>query len=349
MSTKADLHQLANDLRRYLEWQRESGVAGIVPASPEACEVWNKLEKERQQVRMERLREALTEEVLRTTPSRSNAEPPSSPPSEEVPFRPPPGEFSKIQNKPVEEVLPATTSGSNALWKTIGVRPKKTFAEPSPAPRPSDQKTSALAPETPQRSRPTADPGAMSAQDKLAFLRNYMGDCRRCALCASRVNITFGVGNPEARLMFIGEAPGPHDDAAGVPFVGDSGQLLDRMIKAMGLSREQVYLTNVVKCRAPVDRAPSTQEVGECSPFLMKQLSVVKPEVIVTLGPFAAQSLLKTQETMDGLRGKWQTFQDIPVMPTYHPAYLLGQDSDPQPRRAVWSDLQLVMKRLGLS
>lgn len=342
MSTKADLHQLANDLRRYLEWQRESGVVGIVAASPEAREAWDKLEKVRQQAKMERLRAALSPEAPKEAPSR--AENAVSPPSEEASFRPPPGEFSKSQNKPAVEEAPATTSGTNALWKTIGVRPKKTFAEPSPA-RPSPAQKS---PDQ-RSSSPTADPATMSAQEKLAFLRNYMGDCQRCTLCASRQNIAFGVGNPEARLMFIGEAPGPHDDAAGVPFAGDAGQLLDRMIKAMGLSREQVYLTNVVKCRAPEDRSPSAQEVKECSPFLLKQLSVIKPEVIVTLGPFAAQTLLQSKETMDGLRGKWQTFQNIAVMPTYHPAYLLGQDDDPQPRRAVWSDLQQVMKRLGLS
>src|SRR5712671_242181 len=172
-----------------------------------------------------------------------------------------------------------------------------------------------------------------------------LGECTRCKLHRTRTNIVFGVGNPRARLMFVGEAPGEDEDLQGFPFVGKAGQLLTKMIEAMGLGREDVYICNAVKCRPPNNRNPEPDELLACEPFLKGQLGAVKPEVIVTLGKFAAQSLLRDSTPITRLRGQWREYEGIPVMATFHPAYLLRS---PGEKGKVWEDLKQVMKKLGL-
>jgi uracil-DNA glycosylase len=179
----------------------------------------------------------------------------------------------------------------------------------------------------------------------LDSVREEIGDCTRCKLHKGRTNLVFGVGSPKARLMFVGEAPGEDEDKKGEPFVGKAGQLLTKMIEAMGIRREDVYICNTVKCRPPNNRNPEPDELASCEPFLKGQLAAVEPEVIVTLGKFAAQALLREATPITRLRGNWREYEGIPVMPTFHPAYLLRS---PQEKGKVWDDLQQVMKKLGL-
>lgn len=171
--------------------------------------------------------------------------------------------------------------------------------------------------------------------------------CQKCRLCQERKQTVFGEGSLEAQLFFIGEGPGADEDETGRPFVGRSGQLLTKMIIAMGLSREQVFIGNVVKCRPPGNRTPTPEEVATCTPYLVKQLEVIRPRVIVTLGLPATQYMLQTSEPMRALRGIWQDWRGIKLMPTYHPSYVL-RSYTPEVRGAVWSDLQKVMEELGL-
>ena len=176
-------------------------------------------------------------------------------------------------------------------------------------------------------------------------LRNMALTCRNCALCSCRQNVVFGEGASNARLMFIGEGPGADEDASGRPFVGAAGQLLDKMINAMHLRREEVYIANIVKCRPPGNRMPGEDEAAACIGYLHKQIELVKPEVIVLLGGTALHFLLKT----DGItrcRGRWFDFNNIAVMPTFHPAFLLRK---PESKREAWHDLKLVMARLGIA
>jgi uracil-DNA glycosylase family 4 len=186
--------------------------------------------------------------------------------------------------------------------------------------------------------------GVMLAQgndDSLDLIRSDIGqDCRRCKLCTmGRSQIVFGVGNPKARLMFVGEAPGEEEDKRGEPFVGRAGQLLTKIIEAIGLTREQVYIANVIKCRPPGNRNPETDEVEQCEPFLFRQIDVIKPRVIVPLGKFAAQSLLKTMDPITRLRGRQFDYRGAALIPTFHPAYLLR---NPSAKREVWEDMKKV-------
>ncbi len=184
------------------------------------------------------------------------------------------------------------------------------------------------------------------ANDSLERIREDIGDCTRCRLCEQRNKIVFGVGNPKADLVFIGEGPGRDEDMQGIPFVGRAGQLLTQMIEAMGLKREQVYIANVVKCRPPENRTPEKDEMATCSPFLMRQLDVIKPKVIVCLGNVAMQTLLATNRSMSSVRGQWFPFRGSKLLPTYHPAYLLR---NPPAKADVWADLKKVIAELGLT
>jgi DNA polymerase len=179
----------------------------------------------------------------------------------------------------------------------------------------------------------------------LRMIREDIGDCTRCVLHKQgRKQIVFGVGNPRAELMFIGEAPGADEDMQGEPFVGRAGQLLNNMIKAMGIQRENVYIANIIKCRPPGNRQPEREECETCSPFLMRQIEVVKPKVIVALGAVAAKTLLAVNAPMSELRGRWYDFRGTKLAVTYHPAFLLR---DPRQKKETWKDLQMVMKELG--
>ncbi len=171
-----------------------------------------------------------------------------------------------------------------------------------------------------------------------------MGDCQRCGLVVSRTKLVYGVGNPNARLVLVGEAPGREEDLKGEPFVGEAGRLLDRILLAMGMQREDVYICNVLKCRPPNNRDPLPEEVMTCEAFLIRQIAAIRPQVIVGLGRFAVHSLLKTKAPISRLRGEWQHYQGIPLMPTYHPAYLLR---NPEGKRDVWEDMKEVLRRLN--
>jgi DNA polymerase len=179
--------------------------------------------------------------------------------------------------------------------------------------------------------------------ESLAAIRADLGDCQRCGLGKTRRCLVFGVGNPQARLVLVGEAPGREEDEKGEPFVGEAGRLLDRILFAMGLQRDEVYICNVLKCRPPDNRNPEAGEVATCEPFLIRQLAAIRPQVIVALGLFAVQTLLQSKVPIGKVRGTWQQYQGIPLMPTYHPAYLLR---NPNGKREVWSDMKLVVGRL---
>src|ERR1700678_79349 len=185
-----------------------------------------------------------------------------------------------------------------------------------------------------------------SRAEALRAVQFEIGDCTRCALSAHRNKIVFGDGDPNARLMFVGEGPGADEDAQGLPFVGRAGQLLNNMIAATGLKREQVYIANIVKCRPPQNRTPEPEEANTCSPFLFQQIDVVRPEVIVALGSTAATYLLGVKSSLSGLRGRIHNFRGAKLIVTYHPAYLLR---DPRQKKEAWQDLKLAMAELGLS
>ena len=180
--------------------------------------------------------------------------------------------------------------------------------------------------------------------EALAAVRADIGDCTRCKLhTLGRRQIVFGVGNPEADLMFVGEAPGADEDVQGIPFVGRAGQLLTKIIEAIDLKREDVYIANVIKCRPPQNRNPEPDEVETCEPFLFRQIDIIKPKVIVALGKFAAQALLRTLDPISRLRGRVYDYRGAKLIPTFHPAYLLR---NPSSKREVWEDMKLVKRLL---
>lgn len=189
-------------------------------------------------------------------------------------------------------------------------------------------------------------PGVAGAAT-LEALRAEIGDCQRCKLCRARTNIVFGVGNPKAELMFVGEGPGRDEDLQAEPFVGRAGKLLTEIItKGMKLRREDIYIANVVKCRPPENRNPEPDEIKACRPFLERQIELIAPKVLVALGTFAAQTMLDVRTPISRLRGQWYDYNGIKLMPTLHPAYLLRNPND---KRLVWNDIKMVMQELGLS
>lgn len=182
-----------------------------------------------------------------------------------------------------------------------------------------------------------------SPEEQLKEIRQEIGDCTRCKLCQGRTHIVFGIGNPKARLIFVGEGPGRDEDLQGEPFVGRAGQLLTKMIEAMGFKRSDVYIGNIVKCRPPENRYPEPEEVATCYPFLLKQIAAIKPKVIVSLGNLSAQTLLQTKKGITSLRGEFHDFHGTRLMPTFHPAFLLR---NPEKKREVWEDLKKVIEIL---
>lgn len=223
------------------------------------------------------------------------------------------------------------------------VLPEPAHAVPAPHGR-----LEAAPPSQPPTIGDASSPGVtVSAQDsgeppRLDEVRRTLGDCKRCKLCSGRKNLVFGVGNPKARLVFVGEGPGAEEDNQGIPFVGAAGQLLTKMISAMGYTRDEVYICNVVKCRPPGNRNPEPDEIQACQPFLEAQLDAIRPSVIIALGKFAAQTLLRSDTPITRLRGHWREYVGVPLMPTFHPAYLLR---NPAEKKAAWADLQAVMAR----
>lgn len=182
------------------------------------------------------------------------------------------------------------------------------------------------------------------SRETLTAIRTDVGDCQRCKLCSTRKNIVFGVGNPHAELMFIGEGPGADEDEKAEPFVGRAGQLLTKIIEAMGMTRAEVYINNIVMCRPPGNRAPEPDESASCKPFLLRRIAAIKPRLIVCLGATAVKNLLETDTPISKIRGKIQDWNGYKVMPTFHPAFLLR---NPNMKAPVWEDMQAVLKFLG--
>lgn len=220
------------------------------------------------------------------------------------------------------------SDGSRVIFRDVNDKPKPAVAVAAPA----------AVTKAPPAAVPT---GPIKTLDEI---RQELGDCKRCKLCNGRTQIVFGSGNPKAELVFVGEAPGADEDLQGVPFVGAAGQLLTKMIEAMKFTRDTVYICNVAKCRPPNNRNPEPDEITACEPFLKAQLAALQPKVIVALGKFAAQTLLRDSTPITRLRGQWRSYEGVPLMPTFHPAYLLRS---PGEKKLAWSDLQEVMKRFG--
>ena len=227
-------------------------------------------------------------------------------------------------SSPAQAGAPSYVVRPNSYQEEPTIKPRKTFSAPPEiaAAVPVDDRAAAL-----------------------DLIREDLGDCTRCALHTGRHTIVFGVGNPAARLMFVGEGPGADEDAQGLPFVGRAGQLLNNMIAAMGLKREECYIANIVKCRPPGNRTPEPDEANTCSPFLFRQIDVVRPQVLVALGATAATYLLGARQPLAGLRGRVHAYRGMSLIVTYHPAFLLR---DPRQKKEAWADLQIVMKELGL-
>lgn len=194
------------------------------------------------------------------------------------------------------------------------------------------------------RGREVVAPAQEDMGDSLERIASELTDCPRCKLCSGRNSVVVGEGNPRAEIVFVGEGPGEEEDLQGRPFVGKAGQLLSKMIEAMGLKREDVYICNVVKCRPPGNRNPEPDEIEACSPYLERQLAAIQPRVVVALGKFAVQTLLGTDEGITRIRGQFREFKGMRLMPTFHPAYVLR---NPASKREVWQDLQAVLKDLG--
>ena len=259
--------------------------------------------------------------------------------AEAVPARPPAA--------PARAVAPAAAAAVTAAAPTpTSPAPAPTTPAPSPSPATASRPT-AVAGGLPVTVR--ADAAAISQLDWPA-LRAAVADCRACGLCEGRSQTVFGSGHPRAHCMVVGEAPGEPEDLAGEPFVGPSGQLLDRMLAALGLSRgeadpaRQVYITNTLKCRLPINRNPLAGELATCQPFLERQVALVQPRVILAMGPFAAHSLLGSSEAIGKLRGRLHQWRGVPLVVTYHPSYLLRQPAD---KARAWDDLCLAASCLG--
>lgn len=195
-----------------------------------------------------------------------------------------------------------------------------------------------------RRQAPLSDRKAVISET-LDDVRREVSRCRLCPLCETRRNVVFGEGHPEAKIVFVGEAPGAEEDTQGLPFVGRAGQLLTNIIKAMGLERKDVYICNILKCRPPGNRNPQPEEIRHCEAYLKRQLRILSPQVICALGTFAAQTLLKKDAPITTLRGRFHDYDGIRLMPTYHPAYLLR---NPSAKKPVWEDIQKVMQEAGL-
>jgi uracil-DNA glycosylase family 4 len=242
--------------------------------------------------------------------------------------------------------VPAAAAGEAGKRSASSVRRARSAASPGAA-RAAD--TPSPSPSTPAR---TAQPAhhRYAQSDKgcgspaLLAIREEVGECTRCKLAGGRTKLVFGVGDASAELMFVGEGPGADEDLQGEPFVGKAGQLLTKMIEAMGFRREQVYIANVVKCRPPGNRDPEGDEIAACEQFLKAQIAAVKPRVLVALGRFAVQTLLRDATPISRQRGRWRTYEGVRLMPTFHPAYLLR---NPAEKKKAWEDLQQVMKDLG--
>jgi DNA polymerase len=248
-------------------------------------------------------------------------------------------------HQPSEPASIETAESAPVKMAAAAVVRRAPGAAPSTAPSPKSAAAAAPAIIAPASLPSLFESIDRIVDDTLPRIREDIGDCTRCKLHKGRTNIVFGVGNPKAELMFVGEGPGHDEDIKGEPFVGRAGKLLTQMIEAMSLRREDVYIANVVKCRPPENRLPEKDEITTCSPFLMRQIDVIKPKVVCCLGSCAAQTLLQTTQGISRFRGEWFDFRGAKLIATYHPAYLLR---NPPAKSEVWKDLQKVMAVLGL-
>ena len=319
MSRREKLYRITREIRRWMEWQGAEDEMGSIPASEQRREKFRRQAKRRRRVRREQIESSLRQ----------------GPPEGEQEVEAPGGDSE-------------SGGESEQSWRDLGPVRSRASTPTSSTPDSAGQTQGDRADQGQgnESSRPgRTEEAPKTNQEKLDWLRNYMGECRRCPLWENRKNLVFGEGDAEANLVFVGEAPGANEDRTGRPFVGRAGKLLDKMIEAMGLEREETYICNVLKSRPPSNRDPRPEEISACIPFLQKQLEIIEPEVIVTLGRPATQTLLESDQPLGALRGRWQDYQGIAVMPTYHPAYLLRS---PDQKRKTWNDLQQVMGRLGL-
>jgi len=251
---------------------------------------------------------------------------------------------AESEEKPVSDIQPMSAP---SFRQPLGERVGDHKALPVSAPQAYPLEDQPIPPRKPFPAAPDIA-AAVPAVDRAAALqliRDEIGECTRCPLHKGRNKLVFGDGLPTARLMFVGEGPGADEDAQGLPFVGKAGQLLNNMIAAMGLRREEVYIANVVKCRPPGNRVPEQEEGATCTPFLFRQIDVIRPQVLVALGATAATWLLGSRQPLAGLRGRVHAFRGAQLIVTYHPAYLLR---DPRQKKEAWADLQIAMRELGL-
>ncbi|HEU5076352.1 MAG TPA: uracil-DNA glycosylase family protein [Polyangiaceae bacterium] len=303
----SELLELTAALGAHLEMVKSSGAAGLPPAS---AETWQALERVYQASPPPRRNDA------RAVPGKPDAALDRARPAREAPERRAPGVEAAVHgaaSRPERgAVASVQTRGPDAPDLLVPVLPVQ---PPKPLP------------------------------EALSVLASRVRDCQKCGLARTRTQTVFARGTGASGLCFVGEGPGADEDAQGFPFVGKAGQLLDRMIEAMGFSRDEVYVCNIVKCRPPDNRKPEPEEMSQCMPYLNEQLALVEPQVIVALGATAVLGLLGTSGGITRLRGRWRLYQGkIPVMPTFHPAYLLRT---PSAKREVWEDLQAVLRQMG--
>ena len=329
-SDREELASIALDLCGHLEWLRENGVREV-PAVPKAAAPAAGAASARPEA------PAAAEATAPVSGLRAAVRAAAGVPEKRpVAARPPPPSV-KTPPRPRPTARPPDTGAEAGSSKPTTDRPPDTGAEAGSS--------------KPTTARPPATGAEAGSSRTLEQIRAELGDCKRCKLHQKRKNIVFGVGSPTAQLAFVGEGPGADEDTQGIPFVGAAGQLLTKMIEAMGFKRDEVYICNVVKCRPPGNRDPEPEEIDACEPFLKAQLALLKPKAIVTLGKFATMTLLREPNgSITRMRGKWRKYEGIPLMPTFHPSYLLRQqtpETQYSEKRKVWEDLQQVMKAFG--
>lgn len=333
---KIQVGQLARALRQQLQWQRQTGADGVPRATADQLAELAARIQAAQRRRDTQARQQLF--------ARDDGEHVATPDDRRAPAQ---GTPARRDAAPAPQTAHAQPNGPAHLREALA----SAQAAATPAPPSQEQDRRSLfklkgfvnsSQETPQRSRTSHD-GAHG--EALERVRLELGDCQRCRLARSRRALIFGEGDPSAQLVFVGEAPGFHEDKQGRPFVGRAGQLFDKILYAMGVRRRDVYLCTVLKCRLPGQRAPRHDEIDACRPFLIKQLVAVKPRIIVALGETATRTLLRDDRPLTQLRGQWHTRQNIRIMPTFAPEAILRDGSL---KREVWQDLQQVMTELGL-
>nr|WP_241758118.1 uracil-DNA glycosylase [Myxococcus landrumus] len=359
-----ELSAVLEDVRRHLLWQEEAAGRVLMMDAKAAAE----LQRSAPSLRARLARATGMGEPSAASPERRPAPvsapvgPTASAPAPGTMPERGPGSSTGAEPKPPMAGAPPTrpTSPTPAMPSS---RPLAAMETPRQGPAGPGGHPEAAAPRPPLAARapasrpvgpastgtllevPRASTGAVGGErPTLDQVRRELGDCQRCKLCSGRKNIVFGTGNPRAELVFVGEGPGEQEDLQGVPFVGAAGALLTKMIEAMGFGRDDVYICNVVKCRPPGNRNPEPDEIAACEPFLRAQLAAIQPRVVVALGKFAAQTLLRDSTPITRMRGQWRVYEGIQLMPTFHPAYLLR---NPAEKRNAWADLQAVMKVFG--